>query len=194
MSQNLEFTLTHTENGAVMKSVALLLMALATGVQAQLLTLEPPVQPVLPEGIEISVGADTMARFENEFDIHADLPAPPGLTLDSNIKPGKYVRAPMKLPGFIDADGYNHAGFQSQVVRLMAPGQVAPFASLAHENGRGPMDEGRVGAGAGAKWNLSPNANFGTEVLVFPSSATSVAGDALKGANTKVMTRLELKF
>lgn len=176
-----------------MKSAAFLLVALAAGAQAQTLTLEAPPQPQNNDNIAMSVGVDTMTRYRQDLQVEPELPAPPGLTLVPPSKVGPRINT-FKGPDFLDTDSYNHVDFRSDVVRFMVPGRVAPFASLAREAGRLPDDDGRLGAGAGAKWNLSPNANFGTELLVFPASATNLGGDALKNADTKLMTRLELKF
>lgn len=178
-----------------MKSAAILLIAvLAGGARAQTLTLEPPPQNVDRDAAAtVSVGADTMTRYTNDLHIDAELPAPPGLTLVPPSRERARV-GPMRGPDFLDTESYNHAEFRSNVVHLMVPGRIAPFASLAHEDARVQGEDGRLGAGAGAKWNLSRNANFGTEVLIFPSSPSNIGGDALKNADTKVMTRLELKF
>ena len=176
-----------------MKRAVFFLAALTTGAQAQTLTLEPPPQAENSDSALMSVGVDTMARYRQDLQIEPELPAPPGLTLVPPSKAGPRINT-FKGPDFLDTDNYNHVDFRSDVVRIMVPGRVAPFASFAREAGRLPDDDGRIGAGAGAKWNLSPNANFGTELLVFPASATNLGGDALKNADTKLMTRLELKF
>lgn len=178
------------QNGVVMKFAAFLLAVFAAGAQAHMLTLEPPPQTDASTASTISVGADTLSRYRNGLKINPELPAPPGLTL--SLANHERSTALLKLPDFIDAARYNHAEFSSSVVRLMAPGRIAPFASLASEDGRNPSEDAKLGAGAGAKINISPNANFGTELLVFPNSPTNIGADALK--STKVMTRLELKF
>ncbi len=199
------------QNGVVMRSVALLcLLAVVAAVyaddhanQAVMSGHDPKndalslsVAPVVDEqqSSSISVGAATINQYQNKPVVQMEVATPPGLTLKNTptTQPSAAAAIGRSL-SFLDADFYNYSSFQSGVVRIMVPGKVSPFASLARESTSEVADKSHIGAGAGAMWQMSRSVNFGTEVILFPAS-TELSADPLKNANMKMLTRIELKF
>ena len=97
------------------------------------------------------------------------------------------------LSQVIDVTSFDMTEFQADVVRVALPtGQVQPFAALAHQyDDLETID--RYGIGAGTRWTISPNANFGTQLLYFPADKTSTDPD-LARSDVRWMTRLEINF
>jgi len=176
-----------------MKTAAyIMLLTWVAGAQAYTLSLNPPMSSDMQTGSALSVGSEALARYSHKIVIDPELPAPTGLTLEASPRNNTHVPS-IRPPSFLDADFYDFAAYQSGVVRFVMPGKVAPFAALAREELSEVQDRSRIGAGAGAKLQLSPNANLGTELLLFPPMV-EMSGDVLKNADMKMMTRLELKF
>jgi hypothetical protein len=94
----------------------------------------------------------------------------------------------------VDFTSFDHPMFQADVVSLLAPtGTVQPFAAIAHQYGD-LDDSGRYGIGAGTKWTISPNANFGTELLFLPHTMTPAIDTDMPRNDVQLMARLEVNF
>ena len=86
------------------------------------------------------------------------------------------------------------SSFESQALQISAPGGwLSPYAAVALDAApklQSAADSSTLGFGGGTKLKLSPHADLGTEVLLFPGSRS----DGTNSSDVRVLTSLQIRF